>query len=183
MKGREGRDRIFLRVHGNVGWQWRQTGTWDVHHESGQMLDHVAQWGCGISILGDFSTQLGKSLSNFISLDLLWAGSGTRWLSEIPSNLNYSDSIMVIFFLSSQSCPRVLAYLTAPPAEATRYLAAHICVSSSFPFGDGVLCSCQYLSPEKMNLCFLRAWAGVGLFLAPALTVYDQFQWVHGSRK
>lgn len=71
---------------------------------------------------------------------------------------------------------RVLAYLTAPLAGVTQYLAAHLHAISSSPFRDGETCSHQYLSPEKMNLCFLRACAAVGLVLTLTLAVYDEFQ-------
>lgn len=90
-------------------------------------------------------------------LDVLLPRTWTWWSLEIPSNLNYSDSMNDHFLLKSSTMfmiPRVLGCLTAAPVEVTWYLPAHFCIISSSPSLRWVICSQKYVSPGKKLIPF-----------------------------
>ena len=65
------------------------------YHQGGEALAQVAQRGGGCPIPGDTQGQAGWGSEHLMELwvSLFSAGSGTRWLSRLPSNSDNSDSM------------------------------------------------------------------------------------------
>lgn len=65
------------------------------YSESGQGLEQVARRGCEVSIFGDIQNPTGQCREQPALFDLaLSGGVWARWSPELPSNLNYSTTLL-----------------------------------------------------------------------------------------
>lgn len=86
----------------------------------GQVLELVAQKGCGMSVLRDAKIcGMWLALSSLLQLSLLWAGDWSRWSPEVPANLNlYCASVSLGEMVGTESLPKYQSDFCCFPTHA-----------------------------------------------------------------
>lgn len=86
----------------------------------GQVLELVAQKGCGTSVLQDAKIcGMWLALSSLLQLSLLLAGDWSRWSPEVPANLNlYCTSVSLGEMVGTESLPKYKSDFCCFPRHA-----------------------------------------------------------------